>query len=79
MCVCVCVCVVGAYVPYCLSLLITRVNPLQTAVEAVALMIDLVYVCQEGSREQVLLDVRLIQSASITIQKIQAPQRVRGV
>ena len=42
-------CAVGAYVPNWLSL--PRVA---------ALKIDLVYLCQDGSREQVILDVRLV-------------------
>ena len=40
---------------------VTRVNPCQTVIaSARALKIDLVYLCQEGSREQVILDVRLV-------------------
>ena len=35
---------------------VTRANPLQTAIAGVAaLKIDLVYLCQEGTREQVIL------------------------
>ena len=38
---------------------VTRMNPLQTAIVS-ALNIDLVYLCQDGSREQVILDVLLV-------------------
>ena len=39
---------------------VTRVNPLQTAIASGSGLEDLVYLCQEGSREQVILDVRLV-------------------
>ena len=61
-------CVIGAYVPYLLSLVIvkvyTRITPLQTArfSRIAALKIHLVYLGRKWSREQMILNVRLVSA-----------------